>query len=592
MTRYLYSLKFKIVINVMVLFCVGMFLEIEIWRYSMIHQAENMVAENLYSSMKVANQNFESTMKDIDRVTALVSSSSGSSRCVMNYLNAMDKDSGASDSKKVEYGREVYQYLFQLCSFKYYLNGMGIYNLQGSRQVFGSVMSESELLEMPWLEEFLESEEDVSIIPDYKRVPVHTKYKERVFSIVRKIRYGKQIKGIVVADVRYQIMPDYYNFEEISNYQLLITDYPGNQIIYPEEREEWQETLSALQTSKDEAQLYSIEEAGGKKYLFIGMEMPITHWNVYGIVPYRNMIADFLETLKRVLIITIIIALFVCVGISMRVLYMTRGLSQLTEAVQGISADYLELGTVITGRDEVGILYQQICHMLDRIQSLIGQIREAENEKRELEIIALQEQINPHFLYNTLNIISMLASFRGIKNIQDVTVALSDILHLALNPARYISVKDEVKYVRCYLEIMEYKYPARFSVDFQVDDAAERFMIPKMILQPIVENSLQHGIVGITRSGQITIMIKQDKDFLIISVKDNGQGMSSKIVQDLNEHSQESQKCEKHIGVRNVRDRLLLIYGDKCKFCVSSRINEFTEVEIRIPLGENGEADR
>lgn len=132
MRSFLHSLKFKIFIVVVGLFSAGMILETSIWMKSTVRQAGNTAAQNLYSSLKVSNQNLESIMKDVDKITALLCSNIDGSQCIYYYLEAMEPGATDSDEQKVQYSREVYQYLFQLCNYKYYLNGMAVYNTKGA----------------------------------------------------------------------------------------------------------------------------------------------------------------------------------------------------------------------------------------------------------------------------------------------------------------------------------------------------------------------------------------------------------------------------------------------------------------------------
>lgn len=450
-------------------------------------------------------------------------------------------------------------------------------------------MNEKDLESQSWFQEFMESDENFCVIPVHRSLPSDKNYETLVFSILRKIKYGNTVRGVVLADIKYEILSEFYNFEKITDYQIVITDEECNHIIYPENARIEADELEILKVFGEDQQAYSVQKMSGKKSLFLKVQMPFTRWNIFGILEYRTLIADFLKTLYRVLIINILITVLVCATVASTMFYMTRDLSGLTMAVQELDMDNLELDLFIGSDDEIGILYKQICNMLGRIRNLIDQIQISESKKRELEIAALQEQINPHFLYNTLNTISMLASFRGIKNIQEVSKALSDIMHLALNPTRYITVEQEVAYVKRYLEIMEYKYSGKFTTEYEVEDAVRLQMIPKLILQPIVENSLRHGIATISRPGKILIIIKQCGRYLDILIKDNGKGMPVEVTKTLSVYSAEEVQREKHIGVQNVRERLHLIYRDECSFTVTSKVDEFTEVKIRIPLTEDQE---
>ena len=583
MRKLVHSLKFKILMIVTGIVLTGILLETVIWIQGSIRQTEKTIAESVYSAIKVSNQNFKNTIQDIDRICALVVSNSNSTRYVSNYLRVMSDGSGASDREKVEAGREVAQYLVQLCNFKYYVNGMVIYTLNGHQQTFGIAMGEKELLKQEWMQEFLADDAEVRIIPPHKSLPDNKTYTTQVFSIIRKIMRGNDIKGIVLADINYQILEDYYSFDEFSGHQLAICSGEENDLLFPADKNNWKETLSSISLSADEERDYRKIRISKEDYMLLDTRMPVTDWEIYSLISYRSIVSASVEALKKTLFITAIIMVCVCMAVFLAIHEMTKGLSQLAKSVHEISNQNLELGIVIDSRDEVGELYVQINKMLKRIEGLIREIYHSENEKRELEIVALQEQINPHFLYNTLNIISYLAQLQGRKNIGMVSGALSDMLHVALGPEKYISVRQEIDYLKKYLGIMEYKYSGKFVSEFQVDDDAYSCIIPKLILQPLVENSLNHGIATMTSLGVIEIAIHVEQDDLYMTIRDNGKGMPAELAENINNGVSGETESRNRIGIYNVRDRIALIYGIQSEFRVLSTEGQYTLVVIRIP---------
>lgn len=585
MKKMVHSLKFKILVMVMGFFLLGIVAESIIWLQCTVEQSQQTISDNFYSSIQISNQNFENSMIDIDRISALLSSNASSSSCIRNYLKVISDDSQASDYEKVTAGREVYQYLFHLCNFKYYLNGISVCGLNGNQQKFGIIMSGKELLKQEWLQEFLANSKEMCIVSPHKSIPSDENYDEKVFSIIRKVKQGNEILGIVLVDVKYSMLSDFYHYENIENYKIVINDATDGMIVYP-----YGEDSLAIESGDIKVRNgNSFVEIHDEQYLLMNMEMPVTNWNISGLIPYRDIIHGVMGTMYLILSVTILILTLVCVGIILTVCYVTKELTLLTTAVQRIDMNKLELGIAIKSHDEVGSLYEQIQDMIEKIRVLIAEIQIAEAEKREFELLALQEQINPHFLYNTLNTISYLASFRGMTNIQEVAGALSDMLHLAMDPTKYITIQEEMRYIERYLEIMKYKYCGKFVSEMQIEEDVKEFIIPKLILQPIVENCLKHGIAPLTRQGNILIKIWCKEEVVFIQVRDNGQGMSKEVQDELNAEIIKQIQGRRNIGIRNVRDRLKLIYREQCSFRIISQPDEFTVVQISIPALRNGE---
>lgn len=559
------SLKFKILIAIVVILSTGIFMETIIWTQNTIKQTKETMVNSFTSSLSVANQNFETSMKDIERIVALASSGMGDGGAVKNYLRLMHPDSSASDLEKLQAGREVKSFLLELCRFQFYLTGAAINDLNGHQETFGIIMGDTELQKQEWLKTFLESTDEVRIIAPHDSLPNEGARSKRVFSIVRKIRSGSKVQGIMLADISCDMLYDFYYVKDSLAYSIFITE----------------ETEGEKQIFQEEGTVFDTKE----RKIEITLDIPITDWNVHGIIPQREIVSSSMNILGKIFLISIALNILICIVVVLAVSYITSELSVLADSVKHVSGEQLELTTVIKSEDEVGELYKQINRMLKRIRELIKEIQDSEHAKRELEILALQEQINPHFLYNTLNTITYLSQLRGVKNIEFVSSSLSDMLHLALNQEKYITVEREMDYLKQYLMIMEYKYAGKFIPEFQVDASVYTYKIPKLILQPLVENALKHGIAALARPGYLRISAVVEDNRLKLSVWDNGNGVSEELLAKINQIPMENEmRAAPSIGVYNVRNRIYLLYGSQGNFKMSSRVGEYTLAEIEIPI--------
>ena len=553
------SLKTKILAAVLVPLIAGIFFETFIWANNTVSHTRKTIENSFTAALEVANQNFSASMKDIERMCALAEATTGDASSIRNYFRVMDPASDADDKQKLEAQRNASQFLRGLCRFQYYLSGVSVNDLHGHQQTFGIFMDSHTFTEQSWMKEFLDGDENSRWIGPHESVNGL-----KVFSVVRKIKNGKETAGIIAADVNVDILEDCYR---IPGYTVYITDSQGDsaEVIHP-------------------AGVFpEAEDNEGQRVV---LEQPVTGWTVYGLIPMEKIREDVRRVFGKILVISALMNIMICLIISFVISYMTKELSILAEGVKKVSGNQMELPVAIQTKDEVGELYIQIEHMLNRIRELIREIQESEETKRELEILALQEQINPHFLYNTLNTITYLAQLRGISNIQFVSSALSDMLHLALSPEKYITVEQEITYLQQYLAIMEYKYSGKFASEFDVEDEALSCLVPKMILQPLVENSLKHGIATLSRPGYIRITAGLDKGKLKLTVWDNGNGVPADVLARVNQMPDNKQiRSGKNtgIGVYNVRDRICLLFGEKGHFEMSSVENVYTVAEIELP---------
>ena len=234
---------------------------------------------------------------------------------------------------------------------------------------------------------------------------------------------------------------------------------------------------------------------------------------------------------------------------------------------------------------EIDTLYGDFENMTQKVTDLINKNYKSTLVQRESEIKMLQSQINPHFIFNTLEAINSLALIYDAEEISEITVAFSELIEQSIG---YSSEKEhtfaqEMHLVDCYLTIIQIRYANRIIISKDIDDDILNTPMPGLILQPIVENSIIHGIIPSGRKCELKITAHRSGSDLVIRIRDNGVGMEKEKADRLN-HSFiiEKTSTEKSIGLINVNKRLKLLYGDEYHLKISSIVNEFTEVEIKI----------
>ncbi|WP_461205140.1 sensor histidine kinase [Clostridium sp. DL1XJH146] len=238
--------------------------------------------------------------------------------------------------------------------------------------------------------------------------------------------------------------------------------------------------------------------------------------------------------------------------------------------------------------DEIGELGRSFDAMSDKIQSLIGElklehehIKEEQLLKRKAEMRALQAQINPHFLYNALDSIYWRSMMKGNEEVGEMAIALADLFRIGLNKGKEVTtVYKEVQHVKNYLLIQKIIYEDKFNYYFNINEEAYEYETLKLILQPLVENSILHGFNEMNETGIIKINVSQDLDKVCIEVIDNGCGFSDKNMLDSFKHID---KNYKGYALKNVFQRLELHYGELCEFTIHSTPYVETMISIRIP---------
>ncbi len=244
--------------------------------------------------------------------------------------------------------------------------------------------------------------------------------------------------------------------------------------------------------------------------------------------------------------------------------------------------DFTLLKSDSKNKGEIKVLYDSYNYLIDEVNASISKVQESTKKEADYQFRLLQAQINPHFLYNTLNIISFMAIEKRFEDIQKVVYSLVKLLRVSLNNGKqYVTFKDEIAHVCAYLDIMSYRYPDRYKVELDIDESTEDLLIVKQILQPLAENALTHGFLESGTNGVIKIVSRINGDNFEIEVHNSGTEIDLDYIHRV--LSKDKELADKHYGIRNVNDRLVSRYGTKAGLNYYVE-NEDSVVSISIPL--------
>ncbi|MBO5176636.1 MAG: sensor histidine kinase [Lachnospiraceae bacterium] len=267
----------------------------------------------------------------------------------------------------------------------------------------------------------------------------------------------------------------------------------------------------------------------------------------------------------------------------------TRPLQKLNEVTEQVAGGNLSVRSDIHTGDEVGVLSESLNTMIDKINELLAQVTTEQVRLRKAEFELLQSQINPHFLYNTLDAIIWLAEAGEQKKVVSMVRSLSEFFRTSLNRGKdIIPLKEELQHVRSYLEIQQVRYQDILNYEINVpEEELGRYMIPKITIQPLVENALYHGIKNKRGSGKIEIRGRKQEEMLVIEIEDNGIGISKERLWQVKDGIQKKVLTGKDIyGLYNVNERIRLNFGEEYGIDIHSVYGEGTTVRILLPCVE------
>ena len=289
------------------------------------------------------------------------------------------------------------------------------------------------------------------------------------------------------------------------------------------------------------------------------------------------------------------VALFAGIGFSIVVIVMivttyvlssiTKPVHELSEATKKIAGGDFSTRVTVGTKDEIGTLADSVNEMTAHLEDFVEKIKEDERKMRHTELRLLQEQINPHFLYNTLDTIVWLVEGNAPDKAVNMVVSLSDFFRIVLSKGKdIITLKEEEQHIRSYLEIQQVRYRDILEYDIQIPEELYQYKILKLTLQPLVENSLYHGIKTKRGKGTIFVTGRLEKDKIYLDVKDTGVGMTEAELASLRSKiSKPCKETDSGFGLANVNERIRMNYGPEYGMIIHSKQGEGTWVQVVIP---------
>ncbi len=421
---------------------------------------------------------------------------------------------------------------------------------------------------------------------------------DEVISLSREVQSYENgtFRGVILINLNMNKITEICNSfqEKQENFICIIND--KGELVYEQqngrerfafdEKENRQELNTALGKTKESCFRLNYR---GEKYLVTRTDMKTTGWTLVSMVPYKSVMAETMA-ISGVMILAVAITLIVTLLLLNRILTgVVKPLKKLEKYMVQVNPDNMDQRMEILTDDEIGHLSMKFNQMMDRIRNLKEQVIEEQEDKRKYELQALQAQINPHFLYNTLDSIIWMAETND-SNIVAMTEALAKLFRISLNKGNEeISLERELEHVKNYLIIQSMRYADKFTYEISAEPGVERCRTIKLILQPIVENCIYHGIKKKRGTGKITIRAYRREQNLILEVSDDGCGMPEEICRKILSDEIESENISgSGIGVKNVNERIQLRFGKKYGLSYSSEEGVGTTVTYVLPYNEGG----
>lgn len=401
---------------------------------------------------------------------------------------------------------------------------------------------------------------------------------------IKELDYYQQL-GVIVVDMDMEIFDESVQAMN-ENWGALtrIVDEYGRIIYDSSNKRIGHHLVMELPDMEDNGRIVSWEaSAEGEESICFASGFRENDWKIVVNIPKRVVFQEAEDTIRIIRTITfpamgMAIILFILLSLTI-----TRPLKKLILLLDEVQKGNFSVQFHVKYNDEIAKVGRSFNFMVKRIQQLFTEVYAAKLLYKQTELNALQSQINPHFIYNTLETISMYAVIHHVPVIYDFTQTFSQILRYSIRDINLpVPLGQEIEHVKNYVTLLDCRFPGKYKLDINVPKELQTVKVLKLMLQPLVENAISHGLENLEEGGVVTITAVKEQEQVIITVRDNGIGMSRERLSQVKDyllHPNETEE-ESHIGLFNVSRRLALYYGESAQLSIESRQNEGTQVTI------------
>ncbi|MDR6881287.1 sensor histidine kinase [Bacillus sp. 3255] len=443
---------------------------------------------------------------------------------------------------------------------------------------------------IPYWRQLAKEADGLPVLLSTQEVAYSSGNKDYVFSVVREIRDAASIVpiGMIVFDTSVSVVAKtIQELDSITKGKSMILDQQ-NHVVYDSDR-------AFITQSAEGWNFFSkvVGEHGSFAVTMNGIEYICTYttssksdWKMLAFIPVKEVTAKATVTRNVTILVTIGITGFALIVSIVITYFLTNPLSKISRIMKQVQSGNMKVRVHVRYADEVGLLGKHVNQMLERIDELIEEVADGRLRKKEAEMRALQSQINPHFIYNTLETIRMMAELNDDDRVAAMTYNLGQMLRYSLTKGVEVgTVASELEHLEHYLFLQNMRFNDKFTLKLDVPESIKQLPMLKLVLQPVVENAIYHGLEKREGPGEIGISAYHLGEDTYFILSDDGVGMSKETVYKMNDRFDKltyDKDAKGGIGLQNVNERIKLHYGSDCGLQVESKLGQGTKVMMKI----------
>ena len=398
-------------------------------------------------------------------------------------------------------------------------------------------------------------------------------------SVGKAIRNKNEIIGFAVYNIFDNSLKELIG--KSGSFNVVVTDKFGNVVVTTNEN--FKDNFGKAEKNLRKAEGYSVIDK--EKYYVNKKEIYYSNLVLYTISSVGYVVDNFIDKMIYIIIFffTILAAMYYAAKIIAE--KKTKVIEEIVKAIENIKTGDLETRLNVDTNDEFGIIADSYNEMLLNIKKLIEINKEEAKHSAVMEIKQLESQFNPHFLFNTLEMLRYTIKYdTSVAN--KIIINISSLLRFSIeNKSSEVSLQRDLLYTKNYLDIQKYRFGENFDYEIKAEEDLENYYVPKLIIQPVIENAIKHGYTQVEKM-IIYVRVKTVKEKLIISVYNNGKEIEKEILDEIREKlkNKKAEEFKNHIGLYNIFRRIQLMYGEKYGLRILSRKNRGTSVRVSLPL--------
>ena len=560
------SLKKQIFLGYMVLILVPLCTVTTISTYRSVKILEEKTQRQLGMTCEAVNKQYDTFINDIEVISKDIICNTHLQEALMRSVDTAKKESYTS----LQYQLQIESYLQGIRTRKPGIHSILIYgensqNFSASSSWSWDVMYDAK--EENWFREIVVNEKNFILtgIRDENQLFSYNIPMPQVITMARTIKDMNTFKNLGVLQVNMDVeYLSYLGMELAGDGYIGIFDDKGNTIFT-----NW----------RGEEEAFIVERVS-----------EITGWKTIYYAPKNELLKETKDTTQFLWMVAAVVTLLGMFFAQVLTWSIMLPIKKIDRQVEMVSQGDFTRRITYKRQDEMGALIDGFNRMTQRVHELIREIQDKEEQRRKTEIDALQARINPHFMYNTLNSIRLTAM---LHKDEEITEQLTAFVYLLKNASQSggeaITIRKELEIIKAYCALMKYRYE-NFILTVQGSQEVEHLLVLPFIIQPLVENSIFHGIAALKRQGTISIVLKKKFDTVCMTLSDDGLGMEEDTVKKLLSGESNPSNTMNHVGMKNVLDRMRLYFGEQTHMEVYSQVGKGTVIRLEWPAISTEEA--